>query len=63
MQNQIAEPLKLLIACGPIEKRKGHSKINEQIKHSLYAWITRHHQFFLSPISNGYLKFLLDDQT
>ena len=44
-------------------KRKGHSKINEQIKHSLYAWITRLHQFFLSPISNGYLKFLLDDQT
>ena len=44
-------------------KRKGHSKINEQIKHSLYAWITRHHQFFQSPISNGYLKFLLDDQT
>ena len=25
-------------------KRKGYSKINEQIKHDLYAWITRHTQ-------------------
>ena len=32
-------------------KRKGHSKINEQIKRNLYTWITRHPQFVQSPIS------------
>ena len=25
-------------------KRKGNSKINEQMKSKLYTWITRHHQ-------------------
>ena len=37
-------------------KRKGHSKINDQIKRNLYAWITRHLQNFQSPISNDCLK-------
>ena len=44
-------------------KRKGHSKINEQIKRNVYTWITRHPQVVQSPISNDYLKFMLDDQT
>ena len=29
----------------------------------MYIWITRHPQVFKSPISNDYLKVLLDDQT
>ena len=45
------------------KKLKGHSKINEQIKHNLYTWITRHPQVFQSPISNDCLKVMLDDQT
>ena len=44
-------------------KRKGHSKINEQIKRNLYTWITRHPQVVQSPISNDCLKVVLDDQT
>ena len=43
-------------------KRKGHSKINEQIKRNLYTWITRHPQVVQSPISNDCLKVVLDDQ-
>ena len=46
-----------------ITKRKGHSKINEQIKRNLYAWITRHPQVVQSLISNDCLKVMLDDQT
>ena len=65
LQNPNAEPLKLVIACGPRKKikRKGHSKINEQIKCNLYTWITRHPQVVQSPISNDCLKVMLDDQT
>ena len=44
-------------------KRKGHSKINEQIKRNLYTWITRHPKVVQSPISNDCLKFVLDDQS
>ena len=45
------------------KKRKRHSKINEQIKRNLYAWITRHPQVVQSPISNDCLKVMFDDQT
>ena len=45
------------------KKRKGHSKINEQIKRNLYTWITRHPQVVKSPISNDCLKVMLHDQT
>ena len=45
------------------KQRKGHSKINEQTKRSLYTWITRHPQVVQSPISNDFLKVMLDDQT
>ena len=45
------------------KKRKGYSKINEQIKRNLYTWITRHPQVVQSPISNDCLKVLLDNQT
>ena len=44
-------------------KRKGHSKITEQLKRNLYTWITRHPQVVQSPISNDCLKVVLYDQT
>ena len=44
-------------------KRKGYSKINEQIIINLYTWITCHPQFVQSPISNDFLKVMLGDQT
>ena len=44
-------------------KRKGHSKINEEIKRSIYSWITCHPQVFQSPISNDCLKVMFDYQT
>ena len=44
-------------------KRKGHSKINDQIKRNLYEWMTRHHQVVQSPISNDCLEVMFDDQT
>ena len=43
-------------------KRKGDSKINEQIKLKLYIWITYHHQVLQSPTSNGCLKVIFNDQ-
>ena len=46
-----------------IAKRKAHSKINEQIKRNLHAWITLHPQVVQSPISNDCLKVMFDDQT
>ena len=45
------------------KKTKGNSKINEQIKHNLYTWITHHPQVVQSPISNDCLKVMSDDQT
>ena len=44
-------------------KRKGHSKINEQIKLNMYAWIKCHPRVFQSQFSNDCLKVMLDDQT
>ena len=44
-------------------ERKGHSKINEQIKRNLYTWIIRNPQVVQSPISNDCLKVMLDDHT
>ena len=49
--------------CTNFLKRKGHSKINEQIKCNMYAWIKRHPQVVQSPISNDCLKVMFDDQT
>ena len=45
------------------KKKKGHSKITEQIKRNLCTCITRHPQVVQSPISNDYLKVVLYDQT
>ena len=45
-----------------MDKKKGHSKINEQIKRNLYTWITRHPQVVQSPISNYCLEIVLYDQ-
>ena len=45
------------------KKRKGHSKINEQIKINLYAWITLYTRVFQSTTSNDFLKDIFDDQT
>ena len=44
------------------EKRKGHSKINEQIKRNMCTWITRHPQVVQSPIYNNFFKVMLDYQ-
>ena len=44
------------------KKRKGHSKIYEQIERNLYAWITRHPQAVQSPISKYCLKVMLNDK-
>ena len=64
LHNPNEKPWKWVIAFGQNKKkRKGHSKINEQIKRNLYTWITRHGQVFQSPIYNDCLKVLLDDQT
>ena len=46
-----------------VKKRKGHSKINDQIKSNLYAWITHHTQVVKSPIYNDCLKVMFDNQT
>ena len=58
--------LKSMEVCNSLwtkKKRKGHSKINEQIKRSLYTWITCHPEVVKSPISNDCLKVMLDDQS
>ena len=43
-------------------KRKRHSRIKQQIKRNICAWITRHPQVVQSPIFNGCLKCMFDDQ-
>ena len=45
------------------QKRKGNSKINEQIKKSLYNWIMHHPQVTQSPIVNDCLKVKIDGHT
>ena len=44
------------------KKRKGHSKINDQIKRNMYVWITRHPQAVQSPIYNKCLKVIFNYQ-
>ena len=44
-------------------KTKKALKINKRIKRNLYAWITRQTQVVQSPIYNGCLKVIFDDQT
>ena len=62
MQNKNTDTLKLEVACGK-KKRKGHSKRNDHIKHSIYTWITRHPQVVQSSILNDCIKLIFDDQT
>ena len=45
------------------QKRKGNSKINGQIKRSLYNWIMYHPQVLQSPIVNDFLKVKIDVHT
>ena len=45
------------------KKRRGHSKINEQIKRNLYSCIICHPQVVQSPISNYCLKVMFDYHT
>ena len=45
------------------KKRKGNSKINDQIKKSLYNWIMHHPQVVQSPIVNDCLKVIIDGHT
>ena len=63
LQNQNAEPWKWVLDCGPRKKPKRDSKINDQIKLNMYAWIPRKNQVFQSTISNDCLKVMFDDQT
>ena len=45
------------------KKRKGNSKINDQIKKSLYNWIMHHPQVAQSSIVNYCLKVNIDGHT
>ena len=45
------------------KKRKGNSKIDEQIQKSLYNWIIHHPQVVQLPIVNGCLKVKIDGHT
>ena len=45
------------------QKRKGHSKINNQIKKYLYNWTTHHPQVIQSPIVNYCLEVKIDGYT
>ena len=51
------------IACAPIKKTKRALKINDQIKHNIYTWITSHTQVVLSQSYNDCLKVIFDNQT
>ena len=62
LQNQNANPWNCATCFGE-KNKKGHSKINEQIKRNLYTWISLHPQVVQSPISNDCLKVMLYDQT
>ena len=45
IQNKNADTLNMDVVCGQKKnKLKGHSKINDQIKHKLNTWITCHPQ-------------------
>ena len=45
------------------KKQKGHSKLSEEIKKSLYNWIMHHPQVVQSPIANDCLKMKIDGYT
>ena len=45
------------------QKRKGNSKIDEQIKKYLYNWTVHHPQVVQSPIANYCLKVKIDGHT
>ena len=45
------------------KKRKGHSKISEEIKKSLYNWIINNPQVVQSPTENDFLKVQIDGYT
>ena len=48
--------------CSSIPKRRGHSKINQQVKKALYNWILQYPQVVHSPIANVCLKVSIDGQ-
>ena len=49
--------------CTNKTKRKGHPKINDNIKRSLNACIPHHTQVVQSPTSNDCFKVMFDDKT
>ena len=49
--------------CALKKKGKSNSKINVQIKKSLYNWIMKHPQFVQTPIVNVFLKVKIDGHT
>ena len=49
--------------CSLKQERKLNSKINEQIKKSLYNWIMNHPQIMRSSIFNACMKVKIDGHT
>ena len=45
------------------QKRKGNSKIDEQIKKFPYNWVMHHKQVLQSPIINDFLQVKIDGHT
>ena len=45
------------------KKRKGKSRVYDQINKSLYNWIMNHPQVVQSPIVNDFLKVNIDGHT
>ena len=48
---------------GVENKEKGNSRIDEQIKKSLYNWIMHHPKVVQSPIVNNDMKVKMDGHT
>ena len=41
-------------------KMRGHSKVNQQVRKSLYSWIIQHPGVVVSPIENNCLKVSIE---
>ena len=63
LQNSKHRAIKVGNSLWTNKKRRGNSKINEQIKFNVYTWITRNPQVVQSPISNYCLKAIIYDKT
>ena len=55
--------IKVKVLWYNINKRRGNTKINAQVKNSLYIWVLHHPQVVQSPISNKILKIYINGNT